>query len=170
MRDDQRGVFQIELRRLAQLPSNPRSTDWSVRFILERVGDVDNSAAGLARNLPVGPGELFVGGEEGEIHALKLVAADWLNKRYFVFHGIQLPQRFVVIEQAYVVGGEIAVFQRFFQFFALERGSAHNRDTKQIGRFLALVLHLGSGTSWYVGDGGRRRKTHEIRIRIPLTA
>jgi len=55
-----------------------------------------------------------------------------LNEADFVSHGFKLAQGFVVIEQANVYGGEIALVQHLGNLFAFERGRPNNRRPIQI--------------------------------------
>jgi len=48
-----------------------------------------------------------VGSKESEVHALKLLRADALDKIHLVANRLQLTERFIVIEQADVNGGKI---------------------------------------------------------------
>ena len=67
-----------------------------------------------------------VGGEESEVHALELLRANALDEVHLVAHRFQLAERLVIIEQPDIDCGKISLAQHFGNFFAFERGRAHD--------------------------------------------
>ncbi len=132
MSHHRRPGLQLRSERLAQLALNPRRLHLRFRFVLQSVGEIDNRAARLLRLLPVLAGAFLVGSEEGEIDFVELLRAHALDERNFVAHGLQLAQRFVVIEQLDVDRGKIAVAQHLGNLFPLQRTRAHDGQAVEI--------------------------------------
>ena len=95
--------------------------------------EIDDGVAEIARGFPLGAGGARVGGEESEVHALELLGADALDKGHLVADRLELAEGLVVIEQADIDGGEIAVAQDFGDFFSHERGRADDGDAIEVG-------------------------------------
>src|SRR6202041_1112501 len=100
----------------------------SVGLIFESRGKINNSAARVARRLPVLASGRRVGGKESEIYILKLFCAHVLDERGLPANGFQLPERLVVIQQLHISCGEIAIIEHFRNFFAFKRPRADNGE------------------------------------------
>ena len=119
---------------LSALALDPQRAHAGSGFVFQRAGEIDDGAAGIAGALPVLARALFIGGEESEIHMLELLGAHALDEADLVAHGFELAQRLVVVEQAHVHRGKIALVEHFGNFFALERGGADDGGTVKIAR------------------------------------
>ena len=95
-------------------------------LLLQRAGKIDDRAAGIAGAFPILPRALRVGREESEIDVGKLLGADALDEVDFVARRFELADRFVVIEQANVDRGKIALIQHLGNFLAFQRSRAHD--------------------------------------------
>ena len=101
-------------------------------LIFKNGREIDDRAAGVARIFPAAARALLIGGEESEIDVLELLGADALDEADFVAHGLELPERFVVVEQTNVGRGKVALVQHLGNFFALERACADDGRTVEI--------------------------------------
>ncbi len=137
-----RARLQLRSNGLARLPLDPGRADRRSRFIFQRVREIHDGIAQVARYLPVIARRARVGSEEGEVHALELFRADTLDKAHLVANRFQLAERLVVIEQADIDGGKIPFAQDFSNLFALERCRAHNRHAIKI-RAAQIRLRAG---------------------------
>src|ERR1700722_7092902 len=178
MRRDAGSGLQFRGRELTAFPLDPQRAHLGSRLILQSSGEVDDGAAGVAGVFPALARGLLVRGEESEIDVIELLRAHALDERDLVAHGLELAKRFVVIEQANIDGGKIALVQHLGDFLALERGGADNRDPVKTatrcngmtwGYCLDGLAHEGSEASWCGGEGGTRlpRKIHCRRQKTP---
>ena len=169
---------------LGTLPSSrsiqgARSFHALLPFQAER--QVDDVAARLLGHVPGLAGELLIRGKEGEVDVLQVLRQDALDKRGLVANGLELAERLVVVEQANVVRGEIALAQHVFHLAALERSGANNGDTEQaapaagVGAYRGCcfrsVLHQACEASSCGGGGGNvgRRKKKESLATMPAS-
>ena len=81
---------------------------------------------------PVGARAFFIRGEECEVDVLELLGAHSLDKADLVAHGLKLAEGFVVIEQANIGGGEIALVEHLRNLLAAQRGGAHDGGAVKI--------------------------------------
>src|SRR5882724_11160168 len=91
--------LQIEGQSVPKLSFYPRGTHHSAWFILQRIGHIHDSGAGIAHCFPVPARAVLIAGKEGEIHFLELLGTHTLDETDFVSNGLQLAKRFVVIQQ-----------------------------------------------------------------------
>jgi hypothetical protein len=59
---------------------------------------------------------------------LELFSANALDKGNLVLYRLKLSQSFVIVQQSHISGWEFSLLEHLGNFFALERGSAHNRN------------------------------------------
>src|SRR5205823_6029714 len=169
MRHHRRVGFQIGAHAAAHLALYPRRTNGDPLLVFQRIGEIDHRAAGIARRAPVLASERFVAGKKSEIHVLELFGAQRLNEGGGIAHRFQLAERFIVIKQADVAGGEVALIQDFPKFLALEPGGANYGHAIQ----MIFCRSHGWGHSWVCGMGGgalpagRRRSAYISRSSTP---
>ena len=89
--------------RNAQLALDPRRAQQHAFLAFQSIGQVDDVAAGLARQLPGIAGEGLVRGEEREVHVLQVLGQNALDKGGLIADGLELAQRLFVIQQANIV-------------------------------------------------------------------
>src|SRR5271157_1418059 len=170
---------EIHFRSDAQLMFNPWGPQYHALLILKRIGEINDVAPGVARHLPRIAGEVFIGRKEREVHILQVLGQHPLNKRRLLAYSLQLPQRFVIVEQTEILRRKVAVAKDVLQLPALQRGGAHDGYAEHPTPVSAVgtnpggvawpILHQAWDTSSCGGEGrtAGRRKTNESRARTP---
>ena len=80
--------------------------------------------------------------KKAEVDVLELFGTDALDETDLVAHGFELAEGFVVIEQANIGGGKVALVEHLGNFFSLEGGGADDGGAVEIS----------------AGGGGMRRR------------
>ena len=110
----------------------PERTHGGARFLFQRARKIDDRAARIARPLPVLARTLRVRREKSEVHVGKLLRPHTLDEVDFVARGLELSDRFVIVEQAYVHGGKVSLAEHFGDFFPFKRGRTHNGRAEEL--------------------------------------
>ncbi len=162
-----------------QLVLNPRRPQQHAFLVFERIGEVDDVAAGFARHLPRIAGKGLIGSKEREVHVVQVLRQHALDEGRLLAYRLQLAERFVVVEQADILSRKVAVAEDVLQLAALQRGGAYDGYAEHStpvaafgtssGGVVWFMFHQACNTSSRGGGGGTagRRKTKESRARTP---
>ena len=93
----------------SRLAFDPGRANHGAGLVLKRIGKVHDGTALPSYLLPVIVGALRIIGKKSEIHVFELLRTYALDKGNFVFHGFELTERFLVIQEAYIGCGKVAV-------------------------------------------------------------
>src|SRR5580698_7876325 len=144
--------LQLRLPHVSTLALYPDRAHAGASFFVQRPGKVNDRTAGITGAFPVLADTRRVGGEEGEIHVRKLLCAHALDEVDFVAGRFELADRLVIVKQANIYRGEVALIEHFSDFFPLERGSTHDGHAVELP-----ACRSGKGRS-----RDFRRCTHEV--------
>src|ERR1022692_1861905 len=173
-----RSRLQFRLPHLTALALRPERAHGGARFLFQSAGEINDGATGIAGALPVLTRTLRVGGKEGEVYARKLLRAHALDEVDFVARAFELADRLVIVEQAHIHGGKVALVEHLSNFLPFERSSAHDRRAIELAargrgngrcRDFGRTTHEVCEASLKGGGGGwfRRRNIHCKRQNTP---
>jgi hypothetical protein len=132
MRHHARSRLQLRLPPFSALPLNPYGPDFGPSFLVQSARKIDDRAPGVASPLPIVPRTLCVGGEKSEIDVSELFGSHTLDEVNLIACSLKLADRFVIVEQANVDGGEVALADHFGHFFPFQRRRAYDSGAKKL--------------------------------------
>src|ERR1051325_1565490 len=133
MRGNARSRLQLRRSDLSALALDPQRPDGRPSLVFERSREIHNGASCVPGVFPTAACALLIRGKKREVYVLELLGAHALDKTDLVTHGLQLTERLVVIQQADVGGGKIALVEDLGYFLALQRSGAHNGGAIEVG-------------------------------------
>ncbi len=116
---------------------------------LQRIGQIDDVAARLARHLPCIAGKVLLAGEEREIDVVQVLRQHALDEGRLLTDRLELAERFVVVQQADILSREIAVGENVLQLAAFERSGTDNGDAKHAAPVSSIGARPG-GFVWII--------------------